>query len=142
MANTLSMSGSERERACVVRQIAWGQFSQAIGAERLGIVLRQMKRLMRLWRANGDAGLVSRKRGQPSNRALPADFHTSLEAHPRGQHQGFGPTLAAEKLLEREGIQVPAEPVRRDQIRLKLWCRKSRKQKRLHPAPRSPFPVR
>lgn len=132
MADTLSMSGPERERAFVVRQIASGQFSQAIGAERLGIGVRQMKRLMRLWRANGDAGLVSRKRGQPSNRTLPPDFHISLELHLRGQYQGFGPTLAAEKLLEREGIKVSAETVRRAQIRLKLWRPKSRKQKRLH----------
>src|SRR5450631_1559861 len=116
MADTLSMSGSERERACVIRQIASGQFSQAIGAERLGIGLRQMKRLMRLWRTDGDAGLVSRKRGQPSNRTLPADFHTSVEEHLRGQYQGFGPTLAAEKLLERDGVTVSAETVRRAQI--------------------------
>jgi hypothetical protein len=132
MAGTLSMSASERERACVVRQLAAGQFSQAIGAERLGIGLRQMKRLMRLWRTDGDAGLVSRKRGQPSNRTLPAGFHTSLEEHLRGQYQGFGPTLAAEKLLEREGVTVSAETVRRAQIRLKLWRPKTRKQKRVH----------
>jgi hypothetical protein len=53
--------------------------------------------------------------------------------HLRGQYQGFGPTLAAEKLLERDGITVSAETVRRAQIRLKLWRPKSRKQKRLHP---------
>jgi hypothetical protein len=72
MAGTLSMSATERERACVARQLAAGQFSQAIGAERLGIGLRRMKRLMRPWRTDGDAGLVSRKRGQPSNRTFPA----------------------------------------------------------------------
>lgn len=51
MAETLSLSASELERACVIRQIAAGHFSQAIGAERLAIGLRQMKRLLRLWRA-------------------------------------------------------------------------------------------
>jgi hypothetical protein len=63
---------------------------------------------------------------------VPADFHTSLEEHLRGQYQGFGPALAAEKLLEREGVTVSAETVRRAQIRLKLWRPKTRKQKRVH----------
>jgi transposase len=64
------MSLTERERAWVVRQVASGQFSQGVAAERLGIGLRQMKRLMRQWRVSGDAGLVSRQRGRRSNRSL------------------------------------------------------------------------
>ena len=70
MAATLSMSLSERERAFVMRQVMAGQYSQKVAAERLGIGVRQMKRLIRLWRAGGDASLVSRKRGQASNRTL------------------------------------------------------------------------
>jgi len=126
------MSLTERERACVVRQVASGQFSQGVAAERLGIGLRQMRRLMRQWRASGDAGLVSRQRGHRSNRGLPSDFHSVPEEHLRGQYQGFGATLAAEKLAERDGIKVSAATVRRAQIRFGLWRPKSRRQKRLH----------
>jgi hypothetical protein len=89
--------------ASVVRRVASGLFSQGVAAERLGIGLRQMKRLMRQWRTFGDAGLVSRQRGHGSNRSLSSDFHSVLEEHFRGQYQGFGATLAAEKLAEREG---------------------------------------
>ena len=130
MPATLSMSVKERERAFVVRQVACGQFRQGVAAERLGIGLRQMKRLIRLWRVSGDAGLVSRKRGHGSNRSLPLAFHTTLEEHLCGQYQGFGPTLAAEKLSERDGIKVSAETVRRAQIRLGLWRPKKRRLKR------------
>jgi hypothetical protein len=130
MPATLSMSVKERERAFVVRQVASGQFGQGVAAERLGIGLRQMKRLIRLWRVSGDAGLVSRKRGHGSNRSLPPAFHTALEEHLRGPYQGFGPTLAAEKLSERDGIKVSAETVRRAQIRLGLWRPKKRRLKR------------
>ena len=63
---------------------------------------------------------------------MPAAFHSSLDEHLRGQYQGFGPKLAAEKLLERDGIQVSAETVRRTQMRLKLWRPKLRRQKRAH----------
>ena len=51
MAGTLSMSAAEVERACVVRQVSAGELSQSAAAERLGIGVRQLKRLMRLWRA-------------------------------------------------------------------------------------------
>jgi hypothetical protein len=126
------MSLTERERACIVRQVASRQISQGVAAEQLGIGLRQMKRLMRQWRISGDAGLVSRQRGHRSNRSLPSDFHTVLEEHLRGQYQGFGATLAAEKLAERDGITVSTATVRRAQIRFGLWRPKSRRQKRLH----------
>lgn len=126
------MSLTERGRACVVRQVASGHFSQGVAAERLGIGLRQMKRLMRQWRTSGDAGLVSRQRDHRSNRSLPADFHSVLEEHLRRQYQGFGATLAAEKLAERDGIKVSAATVRHAQIRFGLWRPKSRRQKRLH----------
>lgn len=132
MPATLSMSLSERERAFIIRQVVAGQFSQKVAAERLGIGVRQMKRLTRLWRASGDAGLVSRKRGHGSNRTLSPAFHAALEEHLRGQYQGFGPTLAAEKLAERDGVKVSAETVRRAQIRLGPWRPKKRRLKRTY----------
>jgi hypothetical protein len=85
LAETLSVSLTEWERACVVRQVASGQIGQGEAPERLGIGLRQMKRLMRQRRLPGDAGSVSRQRGHRSNRRLPSGFHTTLEEHLRGQ---------------------------------------------------------
>ena len=131
MAATISMSLLERERAALVRPVASKHVSQVVAAERLGIGVRQMKRVMHAWRLTGDAALVSVKRGRPSNRALPAALHATLDEHLRGLYQGIGATLVAEKLLEREGIAVSAETVRRAQIRLKLHRPKRRKDKRV-----------
>ena len=64
------MSGSERERACLVRQAVEGRLGQREASERLGIGVRQFKRLVRCWRCDGDAGLVSRQRGRPSHRRM------------------------------------------------------------------------
>src|ERR1700688_746087 len=66
----LWMSGKERERSHVVRQSAEGRLGQREASERLGIGVRQFKRLVRCWRCDGDAGLVSRQRGRPSHRRL------------------------------------------------------------------------
>jgi Trp operon repressor len=54
------MSGEERDRAFLVRQAIEGRLSQREASERLGLGVRQFKRLVRNWRAVGDAGLVSR----------------------------------------------------------------------------------
>jgi transposase len=95
----LAMSASERERACLVRQAVRGELSQREAAERLGIGVRQFKRLVRAWRSQGDAGLVSRQRGRPSHRRMSAAVRARIEALLREKYADFGATLAAEKLL-------------------------------------------
>ena len=44
--------------------------SQREAAERLGIGVRQMKRLVRAWKRQGDHGLVSRQRGRAAHNRL------------------------------------------------------------------------
>jgi transposase len=125
------MSGQERERAVVVRAIAEGRLLQRDGAEQLGIGVRQVKRLLRSWRERGDRGLVSRQRGRVSPRLLRSAAEAKIVTLLRGQYQGFGPTLAAEKLCEREQVVISRETVRRLQIKHKLWRPKRRKEKRV-----------
>src|SRR5271157_3729617 len=57
------MSGGERERSHVVRLVIAKRLSQRAASERLGICVRQVKRLVRAYRWQGDAGLVSKQRG-------------------------------------------------------------------------------
>jgi Trp operon repressor len=54
----LLMSGSERDRAHVVRQVLEHRLGQREASERLGIGIRQLKRLVQCWKRQGDAGLV------------------------------------------------------------------------------------
>ena len=49
----------------------------------------------------------------------------------KGKYEGFGPTLAAEKLAAVEGITVSAETLRQMQIGLGLWRPKRRRMKRV-----------
>ncbi|HME22506.1 MAG TPA: ISNCY family transposase [Acetobacteraceae bacterium] len=125
------MSAAERDRGCLVRQAVEGRVSQREASERLGIGVRQFKRLVRAWRRDGDAGLVSRQRGRLSHRRLSEALRVRIGELLRGTYADFGPTLAAEKLLERDGIKVSAETVRRLQIALGLWRPKRRRVKRV-----------
>lgn len=127
----MAMSAKERDRLAVIRQVGNGQLKQSRAAELLGIGIRQVKRLVRAWRARGDRGLVSGRRGKPSNNRLAAATVARIEQALRERYADFGPTFAAEKLLEHEGIAVSAETVRQLQIRLGLWRPKSRRAKRV-----------
>ena len=49
----------------------------------------------------------------------------------KGKYQDFGPTPAAEKLLEHEGIEVSRETVRRLQIAAHVWKPKPRRVRRV-----------
>src|SRR5260370_20831948 len=66
----LAMSALERERLVVLAEVAAKRVSQRRAAERLGICMRQVKRLVRAYRDGGDGGLVSRQRGRASNHQL------------------------------------------------------------------------
>ena len=68
----LLMSVQERDRSHVVRLAAEHRLSQQEGAERLGIGVRQFKRLVRAWHQDGAAGLVSLQRGRASPAGMPA----------------------------------------------------------------------
>ncbi len=131
VGGVLLMSGEERERAFLVRQAIEGCLSQREASERLGIGVRQFKRLVRAWRVDGDAGLVSRQRGRPSHRRMSGECRMLIGGLLKEKYADFGATLAAEKLLELDQLKVSAETVRRIQIDLGLWRPKKRRAKRV-----------
>lgn len=112
----LEMSAKERERAHVIRQVSERGMRQRRAAELLGIGVRQVKRLISAYRRFGDHGVVSGRRGKPSNNRLAVATVASMERALRERYADFGPTLAAEKLCEHEGLEVSVETVRQTQI--------------------------
>ncbi len=126
------MSALERERSHIVRALSEGLILQREAAERLGLGVRQVKRLLRAFRENGDAGLISRQRGRVSPRRMDGAKRARIEALLRGKYPDFGATLAAEKLSEREGIEVSRETVRRIQIALGLARARRRRSAKVH----------
>lgn len=72
-----------------------------------------MTRLVTAFKTAGPPGLVSKRRGKPSNRAFSASIRTNALALVRSEYADFGPLLAAEKLLERHDIKLSSETLRR-----------------------------
>lgn len=99
--DTVRMSVQELKRVHVIRQAMGKALRQREAGEVLGLTTRQVRRLIQRVRAEGDAGLVHRSRGKPSNRRhLPALKARVLQLYVK-HYSDFGPTLAVEKLAER-----------------------------------------
>jgi hypothetical protein len=66
---------------------------------------------LKAYRQRGADGLISRKRGRPSNRKMPDDVRLAAMAIVKARYADFGPTLAAEKLREHvEGLRNGTPP--------------------------------
>jgi hypothetical protein len=87
-----------------------------------------VKRLLRKYRQDGANGLVSKRRGQPSNNQLAEETREKVLDLLKSKYIGFGPTLACEKLVEVEHLKISNESVRQLMLAEGLWkARKVRK---------------
>ena len=127
----VTMSAKERERLVVVRAAGEGRLHQGEAAERLGLSVRQVKRLVRAWRAEGAKGLVSKHRGRPSARRVDDATGQHFVDLVRQRYADFGPTLAAEHLTQHHGFTHSRETLRRWMIQAGLWQDKPVRRKRV-----------
>lgn len=89
----ITMTMREVDRLKVIEAVAECRLKPGQAAERLDLSVRQIERLVLRYRAAGVAGLVSGKRGRPSNHQLPAGKAQRALALIRERYAGFGPTL-------------------------------------------------
>jgi hypothetical protein len=128
----ITMSHNELTRLRVLIDIADGRLSVADATGLIGVGGRQIYRLLEAFRAHGADGVISRKRGNPSNRALGSVFRETVLAIVRERYADFGPTLAAEKLSELHGLDLGVETLRQWMIEAGLWVRRKDRLKRIH----------
>ena len=121
-------SDPESERQAHVSRLA-RQPSQKEAGQILHLGVRQIKRLVKRYKQHGAAGLISKHRGRKGNNRLKADVKKQALDVLRSKYKGFGPTLAHEKLVEKEKLNLSVENVRKWMIEEELW--KPRKAKKL-----------
>jgi len=93
----------------------------------LKVSYRQAKRIYRKYREQGDKGLIHGNTGKPSHNMIEKTIQQKIIRTYREQYLGFGPTFAAEKLAERDGIVVDHETLRRWLLEEGDWQRKRRR---------------
>ena len=121
----------EMKRLHVIRKVLEKIIKQAKAAELLLISTRQIRRLVKRVKERGDRGIVHRSRGRVSNRKIPEKVKGKAVHLYRTWYKDFGPTLASEKLSERDGIKISDETLRRWLLEAGEWqkVRKRRKHR-------------
>jgi transposase len=113
MDKLLEMSAKEISRLEVMQRVSKKHMSQKEASRILDVSVRQIKRLGRRYREQGAAGLVSKHRGRKANNRLSEEVKRKALSLLKTKYQGFGPTLAHEKLVERETLKLSDESVRK-----------------------------
>jgi hypothetical protein len=76
---TIELTKKALHRLKVVEAVGEKRLTQGEAARQLGVTQRQVRRLVADYRREGAAGLVSRRRGKPSNRRLKPRCATASE---------------------------------------------------------------
>jgi transposase len=132
MDRLLEMSTKELSRLEVMQRLSRKAMSQREAGRILSLSVRQIKRLLKAYREQGAVGLVSRHRGRKANNRLTEEMKRKALSLLKTKYQGFGPTLAHEKLVEREKLKLSDESVRQLMIEEGLWKARKGKQVAVH----------
>lgn len=132
MDELLKMSKKELNRLEVMQRIKEKRLTQKETAQMLGLSVRQVKRLYCAYRQQGAAGLVSKRRGKPSNNRLDVQVEQQAIDLIHERYRDFGPTLAHEKLVEVHGLHLSDESVRKLMIVEGLWKPKKARKAEVH----------
>jgi transposase len=128
------MSKRELGRVEVLARVKSKQLRVVDAAPLLGVSYRQAKRLWRLYREEGAAGLQHRGAGRASNRAHEPKFRRKVLRLVREKYSGavgerFGPTLTTEHLESEDGVKVAVETLRQWMLAEGLWSQERKRRR-------------
>jgi len=116
----------------VLRDLDQCRLTTDAATQLLGLERRQVFRLLKAYRTEGPAGLISKRRGRASNRRKPEAVRTEALSIIRAHYWDFGPTLAAEKLREVHQITLGRETLRLWMIEAGIWADRKQRRKQVH----------
>src|SRR6266700_7879958 len=129
----LLMTQADRDRLVTLRKAKKKLITQREAAGEVGISTRQVKRLLYALKKRGDEAVVHGLRGRASKRRSSESVEKEeVKILSADVYRGFGPTLAAEYLLRRHGIEASKETVRQWMIRARLWRANEERVKQVH----------
>ena len=127
----LFMSKKEVNRLIVIKELENKLITQDKASDKLGLSTRQIRRLLKSYKVNGEYGLISKKRGQVSNHKISSDLEEKIIDLISSKYNDFGPTLATEKLFELHNIKISKETIRKFMIKWGIWKDKPKNKKRV-----------
>ena len=130
----ISMSERDLRRIEVLSEVRTGRRTVAAAAAVLAVSERQAYRMLARYELDGGSGLIHKARGRVSNRSRNEGIRKYAVELVKTRYADFGPTLAAEVLLDKHQLQVGRETLRRWMMAEGLWL--SRTQRRTFHQPR------
>ena len=116
------------KRLHVMHKVLEGTMTQAEAADLISLTERQIRRIVKRIRQEGDKGIGHAARGKPSKRKLPKKLKNRIVRLYTTTYHDFGPTLFTEKLEEREGIVISRETARAWLMEEGLWKKQRRRK--------------
>jgi transposase len=110
---TFALSQKELQRVAVISSCVKGDLACARAASLLDLTPRHVKRLKSKLRRGGEAALAHASRGRPSHRRLPQRVRDRILQLARTTYAGFNDRHLCEKLVEKEGLSLGRETLRR-----------------------------
>jgi len=127
------MTQADRDRLVALKKAKKNLITQREAAEELKLSIRQVQRLLYGLKERGDKAVVHRLRGRASNRRIEERIEReAVRILSAPVYEGFGPTLAAEYLGNKHGIEASKETVRQWMMRAKLWRGRKEKVRQVH----------
>ena len=98
----VTMTDKELYRLGIIQRVFDRALLQRDAADILKLSVRQVQRLVRLYRTDGATAFASSRRGRPANNRIDEETRCKALDLIRCHYSDFGPTLATEKLAERQ----------------------------------------
>ena len=125
----IEMSQRERDVLKVMSLVLSGERTQVEAARLLKRSARQVHRILRRLRADGDGGVVHGLRGRASNCCADPAVRKRVLSLYRKKYPGFGATLAAEKLAEDDRVFVAVRTLGDWLVAEGLWQRQRQRDR-------------
>jgi predicted DNA-binding protein with PD1-like motif len=123
------MSQKEVDRALFLNQVKEKQITLKRASELLRLSYPQTKRLWARFKQYGPQGLISKKRGRQSNRAVSDEKRKEIVRIINANYYECKPRFISEKLVQYHDIKYSAEFIRQVMIEYKLWFPRTRSEK-------------
>lgn len=121
------LSEKERSLISILEALNRGEISQKEAAAQTHLSTRQIRRKIKRFREQGEAGLVHRSRGKPSPRRFNPEMKKKILQIISTSYAHLGPTEIARKLKEEHNITIIPQTLRLFMIESGIWKQRERR---------------
>ncbi len=122
----LTMSQKDIKRLHIIQKVVEKSLKQVEAAKVLELSERQIRRIRKRVEVDGAQGIKHGSCGKRSRNATDEKLKGKILGLYRNKYERFGPTLACEKLLEKDKVRISRETLRKWLIEEGLWHRRNK----------------